>query len=134
MYPLTTILIKIWHLSHKETYTPLALILAKICLIANQFTIFIQNETYKPYKVGSVKYLFTFFALSSSLLHLVICLNWFIVQWFDKNNSAENWRFILMSLCCRGIWYLYCHLATIRMHNSAKLVNVDRIQLSKTGW
>lgn len=67
----------------------------------------------RPYNSGSILHLFPFLAMSSILLHLIMCLDWFKVQWFNKYNSVANWEFVLMTYCVilfGAMAYGICHI------------------------
>lgn len=115
---------------------PLVTFISKLCLYPRQFPLFPNKSgTFIPSRPGWRTKFFKYFAQLGILLHLLGCLNWFKIQWFDHKQCGvvtPTWKFMLVT--CSMIIFAaeslsFPHIDQVKMHlvtllNSAMSVEI----------
>lgn len=83
---------------HPESNIPLVTFIAKHLFKLNSITVIFYNKAFKLCKPSCYTYSLRLLALATQLLHLILCLNWFIMQYF-QNSQDENWKSIYIMYC-----------------------------------
>lgn len=118
MQPILKNLKKLRLPSHHESNIPLVTFMAKLGLLVNPIWVIFDNKAFKPCKCSWYTNSLRLLALSTLLLHLILCIILlFGIQYFQSHQSDENWK---------SIFIMYC--ITLFGATSFAVVHVNRVE------